>query len=121
WFGMHLNGDWLLKTQGWFHDSWFSVEARDLFVFNGPLDLQFFGDDDTFVFINGVLVIDLGGVHQRLPGKVHVDDLGNATTQEGGAVYLPCTNPVGQTVCPVIPPGFAAGDLVPCTGGMAAG
>jgi fibro-slime domain-containing protein len=117
WFGMHLNGDWLVKTQGWFHDSWFSVEARDLFTFNGPFSLQFFGDDDTFVFINGVLVIDLGGVHQRLPGKVDVDDLGNATTQEGGSVYLPCTNPVGQTnACPVIPAGAAPGDMVPCTG-----
>ena len=37
WFGMHLNGDWLVKSQGWFHDSWFSVEARDLFVFNGRI------------------------------------------------------------------------------------
>jgi fibro-slime domain-containing protein len=116
WFGMHPNGDWILQTQGWFHDSYFTVEARDLFVFNGPFHLQFFGDDDTFVFINGVLVIDLGGVHQRLPGKVDVDDAGTATTQEGGSVYLPCTNPVGQTNCPVIPAGSAVGDLVPCTG-----
>jgi fibro-slime domain-containing protein len=123
WFGMHPNGDWIPAppaltppAQGWFHDAWFSVEARDLFVFNGAFDLQFFGDDDTFVFINGVLAIDLGGVHQRLPGKVHVDDAGNATTQEGGSVYLPCTNPVGQTTCPVIPAGFAVGDMVPCVG-----
>jgi len=119
WFGMHLMGDWVVGAQGWFHDSWFSTEVRDLFVFNGPFDLQFFGDDDTFVFINGVLVIDLGGVHQRLPGKVHVDAAGTATTQEGGAVYLPCTNPPGQTMCPVIPAGFAVGDLVPCTGANA--
>jgi fibro-slime domain-containing protein len=121
WFGLHPTGDWIptppaTTIQGWFHDAWFTVEARDLFVFNGPFDLQFFGDDDTFVFINGVLVIDLGGVHQRLPGKVHVDDAGTATTQEGGSVYLPCTNPVGQTICPVIPPGLAVGDMVPCTG-----
>ena len=26
-----------------------------------------------FIFINGVLVVDLGGVHQRLPGQVDVD------------------------------------------------
>ena len=50
------NGNWADKMQGWFHDSWFSAEARYLFAFNGAFDLQFYGDDDTFVFINGVLV-----------------------------------------------------------------
>jgi fibro-slime domain-containing protein len=118
-FGMYPNGNWVKGIQGWFHDAYFSIEVRDLFTFNGAFDLQFFGDDDTFVFINGILVIDLGGVHQRLPGKVHVDDNGMATTQEGGSVYLPCTNPAGQTNCPVIPAGYAVGDLVPCTGANA--
>ncbi|HVZ87511.1 MAG TPA: DUF4215 domain-containing protein [Polyangia bacterium] len=110
-FATNPNGNWIPAMQGWYHDSWFSVEARYLFAFNGAFNLQFYGDDDTFVFINGILVVDLGGVHQRLPGKVSVDATGMATTQEGGEVYLP-----GET----LPAGAAVGDLIPCDGSAAA-
>ena len=56
------------------HDSYFTDEARYYFVYDGTagISLSFFGDDDLFIFINGVLVLDLGGVHQQLPGKVTV-------------------------------------------------
>jgi fibro-slime domain-containing protein len=106
-FATEPNGNWITGMQGWYHDSWFSTEARYLFAYNGQFDLNFYGDDDTFVFINGILVIDLGGVHQRLPGKVHVDGSGVATTQEGGDVYL-----TGET----LPAGANVGDMIPCSG-----
>jgi fibro-slime domain-containing protein len=112
WFGMNINGGNIDNAQGWFHDSWFSVEARDLFAFTGAFDLQFFGDDDTFVFVNGVLMMDLGGVHQRLPGKIHVNADGSADIQEGGNIYMACTG----TNCPTIPAGYNVGDIVPCDG-----
>ena len=70
--GMNCNGKWYVGQQGWYHDSWFTDEARYLFTHTGAFSLQFYGDDDMFIFINGKLVIDLGGVHQRLPGRVDV-------------------------------------------------
>jgi len=100
---MYPNGTWYPanvndkpEVQGWYHDSWFSDEARYLFTFNGAFTLDFYGDDDMYIFINGILVIDLGGVHQRLPGEVKVDATGMASITEGGSLnttgpaILPC-------------------------------
>jgi len=96
--GMNCNGKWYVGQQGWFHDSWFTDEARYLFTYDGDFSLQFYGDDDMFIFINGILVVDLGGVHQRLPGKVTVTGAtGSATIIEGGSLdaagtILPCAS-----------------------------
>jgi fibro-slime domain-containing protein len=83
-------GCWQDKLVGVKHDSYFTDEARYYFVYNGAtgISLSFYGDDDLFIFINGVLVLDLGGVHQQLPGKVTVSDLtaGDASVTEGGCL-----------------------------------
>ena len=95
--GMNCGGKLYPAQQGWFHDSWFTDEARYLFQYDGDFTLQFYGDDDMFIFINGILVVDLGGVHQRLPGRVSVTGAtGMATITEGGSLdaagttILPC-------------------------------
>jgi fibro-slime domain-containing protein len=114
WFGLHPNGDWIPQAQGWFHNFGFTTEIRYPFRFTGPVSLQFAGTDDLFVFINGKLVVDLGGLHQHLPASVKIDADGNATIQEGGNIFWPCTNPADKATCPVIPAGYSVGDLVPC-------
>jgi fibro-slime domain-containing protein len=45
-------------------------EIRYLFRYGGSGTLGFRGDDDVWVFMNGHLVLDLGGTHERLLGSV---------------------------------------------------
>jgi len=83
------DGCWVTAVPGVKHDSYFTDEARYYFVYDGTagISLSFYGDDDLFIFINGVLVLDLGGVHQQLPGKVTVTgDPGDAKVLDGGCV-----------------------------------
>jgi cysteine-rich repeat protein len=83
------NGCWVTNVPGIKHDSYFTDETRYDFVYDGAsgLQLSFYGDDDLFVFINGILVLDLGGIHQQLPGKVRVTgDPGDAQVTEGGCL-----------------------------------
>jgi len=94
-------GCWQDKLTGVKHDSYFTDEARYYFVYDGAtgISLSFYGDDDLYIFINGVLVLDLGGVHQQLPGKVTVSDStkGDASVTEGGCLDATGTNITGVT------------------------
>jgi fibro-slime domain-containing protein len=107
-------GMWAPQIQGTFHNFWFTTEVRYLFAFGGPFELQFYGDDDLFIFINGLLVLDLGGVHQRLPGRVQVDAAGVASIIEGGTLN-PATNIINP--CPGIDPYTLQTTNATCVGG----
>jgi hypothetical protein len=93
-------GCWITGLTGQLHDNYFTDEARYYFAYDGDngISLSFYGDDDLFIFINGVLVLDLGGVHQQLPGKVTVKgNPGDATVVEGGCLDS-AGNIIGATV-----------------------
>jgi fibro-slime domain-containing protein len=62
-------------NQGKPHNYSFTTEIHTVFTYSGGETFSFSGDDDVFVFINDVLAIDLGGVHNREMMSVALDSL----------------------------------------------
>jgi hypothetical protein len=92
------DGCWAQVT-GETHDYFFTTEARTTFVYDAAvgLSLQLATDGDAFAFINGQLVLDLGGFHDLVPGKVVIaGDPGKASITEGGCLDA-AGNIVGTT------------------------
>jgi fibro-slime domain-containing protein len=85
------NAGWGNNANNNAHNWGFTTEARAWFQYKGGETLEFFGDDDTWVFINKKLAVDLGGMHTARRGRVILGDAAN-----GGAV----------TVCDFQAPGF---------------
>jgi fibro-slime domain-containing protein len=52
----------------------FTTELRYFFQYHGGETLTFRGDDDVFVYINGKLAVDVGGVHCVQFGRVVLGD-----------------------------------------------
>jgi fibro-slime domain-containing protein len=61
------------------HNFSFTSEVRYWFEYQGGESLNFIGDDDVWVFVNGQLAVDIGGIHGATPGSVTLDTAGATT------------------------------------------
>jgi fibro-slime domain-containing protein len=55
------------------HNYALTLEFHTKFVYKPGLSFLFSGDDDVWVFVNGALAIDLGGIHQRTEARLNLD------------------------------------------------
>lgn len=75
------------------HNFHFTYELETEFTYTDPnerdsdLVYKFTGDDDVWVFINGRLAIDLGGVHSQQHAEINLDDAAEDLGLEPGETY----------------------------------
>lgn len=69
------------------HNFLFTTELHTAFEYQGGQVFNFRGDDDVWVFINGKLAVDLGGIHGPIEGNIDLDASAEELGLEIGEVY----------------------------------
>jgi len=59
---------------GFDHNFHFTCEVHTRFTYQGGEYFTYIGDDDVWVYINGNLAIDIGGVHSAASESISLDD-----------------------------------------------
>jgi fibro-slime domain-containing protein len=69
------------------HNFLFTTEAHTVFTYGGGEVFTFRGDDDLWVFVNGKLAVDLGGLHSQLEESIDFDAQAARLGIERGQTY----------------------------------
>ncbi len=89
--GLGWNDDQSVSTGT--HNFYFTYEIHTKFTYSDPAErdydmiFSFTGDDDVWVYINGKLAVDIGGVHGQSQRSINLDNAASDLGIEPGGTY----------------------------------